>query len=375
MTPELNMRIGIDARITYYARGGIRNYVLHLLQALAGVDADTDYYVLHSRKDRSPPLPGPNFHPLACWTPSHHRLERWALGMEIARLGLDLVHSTDFIPPAWGYCRSVVTVHDLNFLHYPQFITPESHRYYTRQIAWAVRRASHVLADSHATLSDLVSLLKVRPEKITVVHLAADPAFRPLPEARAAQVAARYNLEPGYLLFVGTLEPRKNLPGLLQAYRDLLDAQVTTAPLVVVGGKGWLYDEIFERVAALRLTDQVRFLHDVPDDDLPGLYNAASLLTTPSFYEGFGLPALEAMACGTPTVASATTSLPEVCGEGALSVPPQDEVALAEALHRLATDETLRHDLRARGIAQAARFPWSETARKTAAAYRQALHE
>jgi len=367
------MRVGIDARIVHYARGGIRNYVLHLLGALAALDADTDYYVLHSRKDHNPPLPGPNFHPVACWTPSHHRLERWALGVEVARLGLDLLHSPDFIPPAGGVSRSVITIHDLNFLYYPQFLTSESHRYYNRQIEWAVRRADHILADSDATKSDLTSLLDVPSEKVTTVHLAADPAFRPLPEAEAGQVAARYGLEPGFLLFVGTLEPRKNLPSLLQAYRLLLDAEVTAAPLVLVGGKGWLYDEVFEHIEVLHLTGRVRFLHDVPDADMPGLYNAAGVLATPSFYEGFGLPALEAMACGTPVVVAGRASLPEVVGEAGLLVNPDAPDDIARALARVLTEKPLRARMRELGLAQAARFTWEETARKTLAIYRRVL--
>jgi glycosyltransferase involved in cell wall biosynthesis len=367
------MRIGIDARIVHYARGGISNYVLHLLNTLAPLDADMDYYVLHSRKDRSPPLPGPNFYPVACWTPSHHRLERWALGVEVARLGLDLLHTADFIPPAFGYRRSVITIHDLTFLYYPQFITAESHRYYNQQIEWAVRRADHILADSYATQSDLVALLDVPLEKITVVHLAADPACRPLTEAQATRVTAQYGLEPGFLLCVGTLEPRKNLPGLLQAYRLLLNAEVTAAPLVLVGGKGWLYDEIFERVEELRLSEQVRFLHNVQDTDLPGLYNAASLLTTPSFYEGFGLPALEAMACGTPVVVADRSSLPEVVGQAGLLVNPDDPDDIAHALARVLTEEPLRVQMRELGLAQAAGFTWEHAAQATLAVYREVL--
>jgi len=373
MAAETDMRIGIDARIVHYARGGISNYVLHLLEALAALDADTDYCVLYSRKDRDPPLPGPNFHPVACWTPSHHRLERWALGVEIARLGLDLLHSPDFIPPAGGISRSVITIHDLNFLYYPQFLTAESRRYYNQQIEWAVRRADHILADSHATKSDLTSLLDVPPEKVTVVHLAANPAFHPLPKAQARQVAAQYGLEPEYLLFVGTLEPRKNLPGLLHAYRLLLDAGVTAAPLVLVGGKGWLYNRIFERIEVLRLSEQVRFLNDVPDADLPGLYSAASVLAMPSFYEGFGLPALEAMACGTPVVVARRASLPEVVGEAGLLVDPDDPDDIARALARVLTEEPLRTKMRELGLAQAARFTWEETARRTLEVYRSVL--
>jgi glycosyltransferase involved in cell wall biosynthesis len=367
------MRIGIDIRIVHYTHGGISNYALCLLDALAALDADADYCVLHSRKDRRPPRPGPNFRPVACWTPCHHRWERWALGVEIARLELDLLHTTDFIPPSLGYRRSVITVHDLNFVYYPQFLTDESRRYYNGQIEWAVRRADHILADSHATKSDLVSMLNVPPEKVTVVHLAGNPVYQPLPAAEATQVAAKYDLRPGYLLFVGTLEPRKNLPGLLQAYRLLLDTDATTMPLVLVGGKGWLYDEVFERVEALHLKEQVRFLHGVGDADLPGLYNAASVLTTPSFYEGFGFPALEAMACGTPVVVSDRASLPEVVGEAGLLVNPDDPQDIAQALLRTLTDEALRAQMQERGLVQAASFTWEKAAHETLAVYRQVL--
>ncbi|HUX77785.1 MAG TPA: glycosyltransferase family 1 protein, partial [Anaerolineae bacterium] len=269
--------------------------------------------------------------------------------------------------------RSVITVHDLNFLYYPQFLTAESHRYYNQQIEWAVRRADHILADSHATKSDLVSLLNVPLEKITVVHLAADPAFRPLPDAEARRVAKQYGLEPGYLLFVGTLEPRKNLPGLLQAYRWLLDAEVTAAPLVLIGGKGWLYDEVFERVEVLHLHGRVRFLHDVPDADLPAMYNAASLLATPSFYEGFGLPALEAMACGTPVVVADRASLPEVVGEAGLLVNPDDPDGIAQALARVLTEESLRARMQELGLAQAGCFTWERATRATLAVYHKVL--
>jgi glycosyltransferase involved in cell wall biosynthesis len=367
------MRIGIDARIVHYVRGGIPNYVLRLLRSLAQLDGDTDYYVLHSRKDRNPSIPGPNFRPVACWTPPHNRLERWALGVEVARLGLDLLHTTDFIPPALGYHRSVITVHDLTFLHYPQYLTTESRRYYNQQIGWAVHRADHILADSYTTKSDLATLLDVPSERVTVVHLAADPAFRPLPEAEAERIVARYALEPGYLLCVGTLEPRKNLPGLFQSYRLLLDAGVTTAGLVLVGSKGWMYDEIFERVEELHLNEQVHFLQGVPDGDLPGLYNAASLLVTPSFYEGFGLPALEAMACGTPVVVADRSSLPEVVGEAGLLINPDDPDDIARALTRVLTDGLLRTRMRELGLARSACFTWERAARETLAVYRAML--
>lgn len=369
------MRVGIDARIVYYATGGIRNYTLHLLDALARLDDETEYYILHSRKDSAPPLPGPNFHPCACWTPSHHSLERWTLGLEVTRLGLDLLHSPDFIPPKFGYQSSVITIHDLNFLYYPKFLTAESRRYYNQQIEWAIQKADHIMADSHTTKNDLVSLLEVEEGKVTVAHLAAAQAFQTLQGEDANTVAARYELQPSFLLFVGTLEPRKNVPGLLRAYRILLEEGATTAPLVLLGGRGWLYDDIFERVEALNLTEQVHFLHDVPDSDLPAIYNAASLLVTPSFYEGFGLPALEAMACGTPVVAADRASLPEVVGEAGLLVNPDDPADIAQALARVLDDSSLRSQMRERGLAQAERFTWEKTAQATLEVYRDVVGE
>lgn len=367
------MRIGFDIRIAYYTQGGISAYAQRLLEALTALDAESEYIVLHSRKDPHPAPSDGHVRHVACWTPPHHRLERWTLGTEAARLRLDLLHSVDFIPPAFGARRFVITVHDLSFLHFPQFLTAESRRYYNRQIDWAVRRADHILADSHATRSDLIALLGVPADKITTAPLGLDPVFYPRSEGEARETVMRYGLEPGYVLFVGTLEPRKNLPGLLQAYRLLLDERVTPAPLVIVGHKGWLYEEVFRRAEELQLGKQLRFVHAVPRSDLPALYSAAAVLTLPSFYEGFGFPPLEAMACGTPVVVSNRASLPEVVGEAGLLINPEDPEDLARALARALTDEPLRATMRAAGLAQAACFTWMETARRTLEAYQRTI--
>jgi glycosyltransferase involved in cell wall biosynthesis len=369
------MRIGIDARIVAYRRGGIASYIVHLLPALAALDAQSVYFALRSPRDRTPGEAAANVRRARVWTPPHHRLERWTLGLEVARLQLDLLHSTDSIPPARGARRFVVTVHDLNFLYYPQFLTAESRRYYNDQIAWAVGRADHILADSEATRRDLHHLLGVPLEKVTTVYLAADPAFRPLPAAEVERALASYGLTPGYLLFVGTLEPRKNLPGLLSAYRILLDRRQVDAPLLLVGGRGWLYEETFQRVEKLGLAGRVRFLENVADADLPALMNGAALLATPSFYEGFGLPALEAMSCGTPVVVSNRGSLPEVVGQAAVQVEPDDPASIAAGIARLLHDAELRARLREEGLAQAARFTWEETARQTLAVYQTLMED
>jgi len=369
------VRIGIDARILGYRQGGIAQYVLHLLAALSAIDSATDYYVLHSRRERDRRRFGPNFRPATLWTPPHHRLERWSLGMEVSRLGLDLLHSPDFIPPAFGARRFVVTVHDLNFIYYPQFLTVESRRYYADQIAWAVRKAHHVLTNSETTRRDVIRLLDVPLEKVTTTYLAADPTFRPLPQPTVRETLNRYGLRSGYLLFVGTLEPRKNLPGLFTAYRRLLDRRVTDAPLVVVGGRGWLCEEVFASLEDLRLTDRVRFLDAVPNADLPALYNGASLLALPSFYEGFGLTALEAMACGTPVVISDRGALPEVVGEAGVQVDPDDPEGIAEGMAAVLCDPDLRQRLERLGKARAAEFSWERTARETLEVYRRVLAE
>ncbi len=367
------MRIGIDARIIAYRRGGIANYVRHLIPALAALDPETDYRVLRHRRDRTRSEAEPNVRRATVWTPCHHRLERWALGVEITPLRLDLLHSPDFIPPAFGARHFVITVHDLNFLYYPQFLTAESLRYYNDQIAWAVAHADHILADSEATRADLIRLLHVPPEKVTTVHLGIDPVFRPLPPDPVRETLARYGLTPGYLLFVGTLEPRKNLPGLLTAYRILRDRVKPSSPLVIVGSRGWLYEEIYARVESLRLENHVRFVYDVADDDLPALYNGAALLVMPSFYEGFGLPALEAQACGTPVVISDRGSLPEVAGAAAVTVNPDDPEDIAAGIARVLNDPDLQAALRAAGPAHAARFTWEQAARRTLSVYRQIL--
>jgi glycosyltransferase involved in cell wall biosynthesis len=363
------MRIAIDARLTYYSQAGISQYVQRLVRELPRLDPDVRWSFVQSARDDRTLDPERR---IDAWTPCHHRLERWALGVELLRHRVDLLHAPDFIPPAFGAGRMVITIHDLNFIHFPHFLTPDSLRYYAGQIDWAIRRADHILADSHQTRQDLLTLLDAPPDKVTTVHLAADEHFRPLDEPGAAP--ARYGLDPGYLLFVGTLEPRKNVPALLRAYRQLIDGRVTDQPLVVVGRPGWLADEIYATLETLDLGDQVRILEDVYDaESLVELYNGAAVLAIPSFYEGFGLPALEAMACGVPVVAAARGSLPEIMGGAGLLIDPEEPDDLAEALKRVLTDEGIRSDLVARGLARAAEFTWTETARQTLAVYRRVL--
>jgi glycosyltransferase involved in cell wall biosynthesis len=361
------MRIGIDARLPYYSQAGISRYVQRLVRDLPQLDSAAEWIIIQSRKDPRTLSAGRR---RDAWTPCHHRLERWSLGVELLPQRLDLLHSPDFIPPAFGASRMVITVHDLNFFFFPQFLTTDSLRYYADQIEWAVTRADHVLADSHRTRADLIELLNLPPTKVTAVHLAADERFRPvsdLPELR------RYGLSPGYILFVGTLEPRKNIPTLLHAYRSMLDRGAAEVPLVLVGKRGWLADEIFDTLDVLRL-HSVRILDDVVGlNSLIQLYNGAGLLVIPSFYEGFGLPVLEAMACQVPVIAADRGSLPEVVGDAGLLINPEDPDELAAAIERLLNDELLRSGLIEKGRLQAARFSWEKCARQTLQVFHQVL--
>jgi len=363
------IRIGIDARLYYYQPAGIGLYTKRLLEALAALDDANLYVVLQSRKENSALVRAPNLQPWPLWTPPHHRLEQVTLPLELARLSLDLLHSPDFIPPFRWRGPVVITVMDLAFLRYPYLLTTDSLRYYG-QIQRAVRRAQAILAISHSTRQDLIDLLAVPPEKVTVTHLAAGPEFQPVTEAdRLAAVRQTYGLPQDFVLFVGTIEPRKNLKTLLQAW-TLLPGDLSHYRLVIAGRKGWLHEEVFRLMNSLHLNDAVRFIGAVRPEDLPALYSAARLFVLPSLYEGFGLPVLEAMACGTPVVCSNTSSLPEVAGDAALLVSPDDPVAMAQAIAQALTDETLRAQLVERGLKRAAAFSWSITARQTLEVYR-----
>ncbi len=368
------MRIGIDARLIYYQRAGIASYILGLLQGLAALGSPHEYVVLQSRKDQETlPLP-PNFRRRSVWTPCHHRYERLALGVELLGTGLDVLHSPDFIPPArlFSRRRSVITVHDLAYLKYPEVLTPQSQRYYG-QIGPAVEAADAVIAVSENTKRDLMALLDAPEGKIHVIPEAPDPEYQPLgDQAYLDGVLGRYHLRKPYFLFVGTVEPKKNLKNLVQSYaafRQTARGGNDLPDLVAAGRKGWLYADVFELVNKLDLRDHVRFLGPVPRSDLVALYNGALSLVYPSIYEGFGLPILEAMACGIPVITSNVSSLPEVAGEAALSVDPLDVDALSQALARIWSSQELRAELRRKGLARARLFSWEKTARATLQVY------
>jgi glycosyltransferase involved in cell wall biosynthesis len=333
--------------------------------------------ILHARRATDSLAQAPNFRRVTVWTPCHHRFERPTLGLETVRLRLDLLHSPDFIPPLrmpkLDTRRTVITIHDLNFLHFPQFQTPDSLRYYEGHIRAAVKQANHILADSEATKSDICNLLNVPPEKITVHLLGVNSDFRQLMSDEIGEFRARLRLPEQFILFVGTFEPRKNLAGLLNAYAALIARYPDLPPIVIVGKRGWLYESIFDQVKSLDLSKRVIWREDVADSDRAALYNGASILVLPSFYEGFGLPPLEAMACGTPVVVSDRASLPEVVGDVGIYVDPDRDDSIADGIYRALTDSDWRKQAIRTGIERAATFTWRRTAEIAITVYDRVL--
>ncbi len=392
------MRIGVDARLMYHQPAGISKYTLNLLQAFAELRSmpnngvrgrgmrdqlaskpsptidDLDFVIFQHRKHLSPIIRKLGFRRSTLYSPTHTRLEQFTLPIELLPYSLDLFHSPDFIPPLNSPVPTVITVHDLAFLHWPHFITEDSATFYG-QIDRAVTRTKHIIVPSESTKKDLVAQLGVPAAMVTVIYEAANPRYRPLPiEPTQAEVVRKYKIPEKYIFFVGTIEPRKNVDGLLRAFRYLQDKyKLNDVGLVIAGGYGWLYDEIMQTVEELGLGKRAFFLGRVPDEDLWKLYVAARCHVHAAHYEGFGLPPLEAMACGTPTIVSNISSLPEVVGDAALLVDPTDTEEIAVAMHRLLTDETLHAEMRTKGIQRAKCYSWLEAALQTAAVYRHVL--
>jgi len=367
------MRIGIDYTAAAHEHAGIGRYTRELVRALLALDASgskheyvafaaaagADHEVfepLRAAHVRLRTLPISDEWAARLW----HRL-RLPIPVETFTGPLDLFYSPNFVlPPTRRSTRTLLTVHDLSFIHYPDHFVPKLVRYLNEVVPRSLRRADHVLADSRSTRDDLVHYMGVASERITVVYCGVDPRFQPMPASdEDERIRQRYGLnEHPYILTVGTLQPRKNLQRLIQAYAVLK----TDAQLLLAGGPGWLYQDILEEAA--QYPDRVRVLGYVEDGHLPALYRGARVFTFPSLYEGFGIPVLEAMACGTPVVCSKASSLPEVAGDAALLVDPKDVEALSDALARALEDEALREKMIEKGLDQAGRFSWDSAARE-----------
>ncbi len=365
------MRVGIDFTAGLNQRAGIGRLTRQLFSALFELDRTSDLRLLYaasSASDLSAVPDQPNVRltrlplPERWQTVAWHRL-RLPLWADALAGGVDVFHSPDFVLAPVRRARTVLTVHDLTFVVRPECAVPSLRRYLGRVVPGSVRRADRVLADSKATADDLLRLYAVPPERLEVVYSAADARFRPLPRDEAERLLGGLDVPRPFILTVGTLEPRKNVARLIDAFTSL----DLPHHLVVVGARGWLYGDLLDKLRQPRVLAP----EDVSDEQLVALYNLAGFFVYPSLYEGFGIPVLEAMACGAPVAVSNASSLPEVAGQAGLLFEPEDTAAIAAALSRLAGDASLRQELRQAGFEQAAKFSWQASAAQLKGIYEQ----
>jgi glycosyltransferase involved in cell wall biosynthesis len=352
------MRIALDVQSTLGRPTGIGQYTKQLLAALRRVAPGHEFVELSWGRD------------VVMRTDRRLRWQQWELPRRARAAGAEVLHVTGFDAPRLRPCPVVLTVHDLVGMLFPHNLPPVARLYWSRWLPHSVRWATRIIADSQHTRTDLIRLLGVPPERIEVVYLGVEETFRPVTDPeRLAAVRERYGLLDRLILYLGTLEPRKGLDVLIAAFAQV--AADLPHHLVIAGKEGWHTGSLFRQVRTLGLERRVHFPGYVAAEDQAALYSLADLFAFPSRYEGFGLPVLEAMACGTPVVCSQAGSLPEVAGDAALLIPPDDATALAAALREVLQDGALRQGLRERGLERAHRFTWEETARRTLAVYEQ----
>ena len=373
------LRIGLDGKVLTLRAGGTGRYSINLMRAMFAVAAgrpELEFVVFSGPRTSRAVMEEFRGACGECHLGAKSSLLRSLVHVPAAlrRERIDVFHGIDHVgvPFAGRSGKYVVTIHDVIPLILPRTFTPKHRAVVRLALARVRRRADHVIVPSHAVKRDVVRLLGLPEDLVTVTHHGCEPRFHPRADpASHRAAAARYGLPPRYVLAVGTLEPRKNLTTLLQAFARLRRAgEVDPAlRLVLAGARGWLDEPIFRAVRSFGLDEVVRFPGFIDDDDLPDLYRGAEAFVFPSLYEGFGLPLLEAMACGAPVVTSNTSSLPEVAGGAALLVDPLDVGGLAAVVARVLRDEGLRERLRAAGLARARQFSWETAARQVLDVY------
>ena len=372
------MSIILDVSAAVHRRAGLGRYAESLTRALVTVNSER-YALFYNAERGVTPLAGLEHLPVHTVALGYKPWRMLVWMGQLARVGFDrllpgaeLFHATEHLLLPLHSVPTVLTVHDLIFRHLPEHHKPLNRWYLNLALPLYCRRATHIIAISECTRKDLMAAYGLPAEKITVVYEAADARFRPQPPAMVEAVRARYGLPARYLLFVGTIEPRKNLTRLLSAFEALQAAGLTDA-LVIVGRRGWLYGDFFARLEKSPARKAVLFPGYVPDEDLPAIYAGAQALVFPSLYEGFGLPVLEAMACGTPVVTSNRSSIPEVGGAAARYFDPTDPLHIQEAVRHVLSDPSLQAEMRRQGLIQAAHFSWNRTASDTEAVYHALL--
>jgi glycosyltransferase involved in cell wall biosynthesis len=371
------MHIGLNAHLLAsqagYRSAGIHGYIYNTLAHLAAVaPADWQFTAMVGARSTHH-LPGIHLRHAHLDTESPLRRILWEQALQPAQLGaFDLVHALAFVSPLLLTKPSIVTVYDLSFVHYPQVLSTARRLYLRLFTRISCRRARRIIAISRSTAQDVATHLHIPADRIDVAVPGYDhTVYRPLPTAEVAAFRQQHHLPERFWLFLGTLEPRKNLVTLLTAYAALPPSQ--RLPLVLAGGKGWDYDPIFAAIDRYNLVRDVLLPGYLPLEDLPYWYNSAEVFLYPSVFEGFGLPVLEAMGCGTPVIVSDTSSLPEAAGTAGRLVPPLDVNAWTTALRQAYQDAEWRRQAAERGLQEVQSFTWGQTAEATIASYQQAM--
>jgi glycosyltransferase involved in cell wall biosynthesis len=357
------MRIGLDASALYSGPSGVGTYTLNLLSHLKQAPGDTIIPFSQCRANGARPAL-----PTSIWM-------QCLLPGQLARSSIDVCHFTNNVATLASPCPSVVTIHDMTLWLFPQHHPRRRLLTMRPLIPLAARRADAIVTVSHSAKKDIVRLLRVPEDKVRVIAEAPAPCFKPITGRQLEDARRRLGLPRRFFLYVGTIEPRKNLVRLLEAMGRLRASTREFPPLLVVGPRGWRDHAIFAAVDRLDLGGGVRFLGQVSTDTLVLIYNLAEALVFPSLYEGFGLPVVEAMACGTPVITSRRGSLPETAGDAAEFVNPSEVEDIAHAMQMLAADTERRAELRARGLSQAAQFTWVKAASLTREVYAEVTHQ
>ncbi len=371
--------IGLNAHLLSlkqtYRSAGISWYIYNLLTHLAQVEAGFRYtaFLSDSQFQTHSGLSVQR----SRW-PTHKPLfrilwEQTVLSLALKKAKVDLLHALAFVAPVAAPLPFITTIYDLSFIRYPKAFRPHNRWYlntFTRQSA---KRAKAIIAISESTRQDVIQAFGVSPDKVHTVYCGVDPVFKPLPASEIAAFKAKKGLPEKFILRLGTIEPRKNVEGVIKAYAFWRKQDKTAPKLFIAGGKGWYYQQVFQLVEELGLSEHIVFPGYLPQEDLPLWYNASDLFVYPSHFEGFGLPVLEAMACGTPVITSNVSSLPEVAGEAGILLHPTDTEALNQAMQTVFRNANLARDMRQKGLVQAAKFNWRKTAAQTAQIYRQTL--
>ena len=375
------MRITLDLSPYVHHHAGLGRYAGELTAALARTAPQNEYIALY-HATRAMPFQGELQNLKTARVPLNAKPWRMSvllatyahLHMDRRLPACDIFHATDHLLPPLKNARSVFTIHDLIFRFFPEYHLPLNRWFLGLMLPKFMQRADAIIAVSEHTRRDVTKWMGIPPEKIFVIYEGVNPSFQPITNrAELERVRALYQLPARFILFFSTIEPRKNLVTLLDAYAALVKQDSAAPPLVVAGRKGWLYQKTLQHLESLGLHERVRMTDWIANQDVPALLNLATVFVYPSLYEGFGLPPLEAMACGTPVISSNASSLPEVVGDAGILLEPRDAAGLTQAMARVLHDDTLRQELRAKGLARAAHFTWERAARETLGVYERVL--